>query len=92
MIIATSCFISLASGASAVGTPFIAAIIIVCILNMLGGAGRVWMIIVAIMAAVSTQNSIIGCVSEICCGMAKIELLPAVFQKKISMEHHILLS
>lgn len=60
--------------------------------NMLGGAGRVWMIIVAIMAAVSTQNSIIGCVSEICCGMAKIELLPAVFQKKISMEHHILLS
>lgn len=50
--------------------------------NMLGGAGRVWMIIVAIMAAVSTQNSIIGCVSEICCGMAKIELLPAVFQKK----------
>lgn len=50
--------------------------------NMLGEFGRVWMIIVAILAAVSTQNSIIGCVSEICCGMAKIELLPAVFRKK----------
>lgn len=50
--------------------------------NMLGSGGRVWMMIVAVMAAVSTQNSIIGCVSEICCGMAKIELLPAAFQKK----------
>ncbi len=50
--------------------------------NMLGDFGRYWIIVVAILAAVSTQNSIIGCVSEICCGMAKIELLPAVFQKK----------
>lgn len=50
--------------------------------NMLGNFGRYWIIIVAIFAAVSTQNAIIGCVSEICCGMAKIELLPAVFQKK----------
>lgn len=50
--------------------------------NMLGSVGRYWIIIVAIFAAVSTQNSIICCVSEICCGMAKINLLPAVFQKK----------
>ena len=50
--------------------------------NMLGGIGRVWIIIVAILAAVSTQNSIIGCVAEICCGMAKIGLLPALFQRK----------
>lgn len=50
--------------------------------NMLGSIGRYWIIIVAIFAAVSTQNSIIGCVSEICCGMAKSQLLPAVFQKK----------
>lgn len=50
--------------------------------NMLGGLGRVWIIIVAILAAVSTQNSIIGCVAEICCGMAKIGLLPALFQRK----------
>ena len=35
MLIATSCFISSASGASAVGTPFIIAIIIACIANMM---------------------------------------------------------
>lgn len=50
--------------------------------NLLGTFGRYFMIIVAVFAAVSTQNSIIGCVSEICCGMAKINLLPAIFQKK----------
>ena len=50
--------------------------------NMLGDIGRVWIIIVAILAAVSTQNSIIGCGAEICCGMAKIGLLPALFQRK----------
>lgn len=50
--------------------------------NLLGSFGRFWMIAVAIFAAVSTQNSIIGCVSEICCGMAKSNLLPSVFQKK----------
>lgn len=50
--------------------------------NMLGNVGRYWIIVVAIFAAVSTQNSIIGCVAEICCGMSKIGLLPAIFQKK----------
>ena len=50
--------------------------------NMLGTVGHYWMIPVAIFAAVSTQNAIIGCVSEVCCGMAKIGLLPAIFQKK----------
>lgn len=50
--------------------------------NMLGNVGRYWIIIVAIFAAVSTQNSIICSVSEICYGMAKIGLLPAIFQKK----------
>lgn len=50
--------------------------------NMLGEPGYWWMIVVAIMAAVSTQNSIICSVSEICCGMAKIGLLPAIFQRK----------
>lgn len=49
---------------------------------MLGKWGRYWMIVVAILAAVSTQNSIICSVSEICCGMAKMNLLPAFFQKK----------
>ncbi len=50
--------------------------------NMMGKWGRYWMIAVAIFAAVSTQNSIICSVSEICCGMAKMNLLPAFFQKK----------
>ncbi len=49
---------------------------------MLGKWGRYWMIAVAIFAAVSTQNSIICSVSEICCGMAKMDLLPSFFQKK----------
>lgn len=49
---------------------------------MLGKLGRYWMILVAIFAAVSTQNSIICSVSEICCGMAKMNLLPEFFQKK----------
>ena len=35
MLIATSCFISSASGASAVGTPFVIAIVIACIANMM---------------------------------------------------------
>ena len=50
--------------------------------NMLGKVGKYWIIAVALFAAVSTQNAIIGCVSEICCGMAKSNLLPAIFQKK----------
>ncbi len=50
--------------------------------NMLGKVGKYWIIAVALFAAVSTQNPIIGCVSEICCGMAKSNLLPAIFQKK----------
>lgn len=49
---------------------------------MLGKVGKYWIIAVALFAAVSTQNAIIGCVSEICCGMAKSNLLPAIFQKK----------
>lgn len=38
MIIATSCFIPLASGASSVGITFIPAIILVCAINMLAAA------------------------------------------------------
>mgnify|MGYP000538495484 FL=1 len=35
MLVATSCFISLASGTSMVGTPFIIAIVTACLLNMI---------------------------------------------------------
>lgn len=44
---------------------------------ILGKPGRYWMIVVGLLAAISTQNSIICSVSEICCGMAKSGLLPA---------------
>lgn len=50
--------------------------------SVLGDFGRLWMIFIAIFAAVSTQNAIICSVSEICCGMAKMRLLPDIFQKK----------
>lgn len=50
--------------------------------SVLGPFGRYWMIFAALLAAISTQNSIIGSVAEVCCGMAKIGLLPAVFQRK----------
>ena len=50
--------------------------------NLLGTPGQLWMTVAALFAAVSTQNSIICSVAEICCGMAKIRLLPAIFQKK----------
>lgn len=55
---------------------------VILAISLLGRFGRYWIIAVAIFAAVSTQNSIICSVSEICCGMAKINLLPAIFQKK----------
>ncbi len=51
-------------------------------MNKIGPFGRYWMIFAALLAAISTQNSIIGSVAEVCCGMAKIGLLPAVFQRK----------
>lgn len=50
--------------------------------SLLGGAGSIWMIIVSIFAVVSTVNSLISSLSYICAGMAKINLLPSVFQKR----------
>jgi len=43
--------------------------------------GFYWMIAIALFAAVGTYNAIIFAVGEICAGMAKIKLLPAVFAK-----------
>lgn len=50
-------------------------------MNVLGNFGKGWMGIVAILAAVSTQNSVINGLSKICLGMSKMNLLPEVFQK-----------
>lgn len=49
---------------------------------LLGKIGSLWMILVSIFAVVSTVNSVISSLSYICAGMAKINLLPAVFQKR----------
>lgn len=50
--------------------------------SLLGNAGVIWMALVSIFAVVSTVNSVISSLSYICAGMAKINLLPAVFGKK----------
>lgn len=50
--------------------------------NMLGSAGSVWMIVVSIFAVVSTVNSVMSSLPYICAGMAKIGLLPAIFEKR----------
>lgn len=49
---------------------------------ILGKAGSIWMILVSIFAVVSTVNSVISSLSYICAGMAKINMLPFIFQKR----------
>ncbi len=49
---------------------------------LLGKFGALWMILVSIFAVVSTVNSVISSLSYICAGMAKINMLPSVFQKR----------
>ncbi|HAU84666.1 MAG TPA: amino acid permease [Lachnospiraceae bacterium] len=50
--------------------------------SLLGRIGALWMILVSIFAVISTVNSVLSSLSYICAGMAKINLLPAVFQKR----------
>lgn len=49
---------------------------------LLGYAGSLWMILVSILAVISTVNSAISFFSYMCAGMAKINLMPSVFLKK----------
>lgn len=49
---------------------------------LLGRLGSLWMILVSVFAAVSTVNSVISSLSYICAGMAKINMLPSIFQKR----------
>lgn len=49
--------------------------------NLFGKVGVIWMGIVATLAAISTLNSVINSLSHICVGMAKINMLPSIFQK-----------
>ena len=49
--------------------------------NLLGKAGRIWMTIVSVLAVVSSQNSTVNGLSEICQGMAKMNMMPRIFAK-----------
>ena len=52
--------------------------------QVLGQGGIIWMGIVAILAAISTVNVVIGGVARIMEGMAQMGLVPAVFAKRNS--------
>ncbi len=49
---------------------------------LLGKAGTVWMSVVSMLAVISTLNTAMFGVSQLCAGMAKIGLLPAAFLRK----------
>lgn len=49
--------------------------------NLFGMIGRIWVSLVSILAAVSTQNSVLNAISHICMGMSKAKLLPKFFGK-----------
>lgn len=49
--------------------------------NLLGTPGKVWMVFVAALACVSTQNSTINGLASICQGMAKMNMMPQIFGK-----------
>lgn len=49
--------------------------------NLLGGAGKTWMAFVAALAVISTQNSGVSGLSNICQGMAKMNMMPQFFAK-----------
>ncbi len=47
-----------------------------------GKVGTVWMTIISLLAVISTINTALFSISQICYGMSKINLLPTVFMKK----------
>lgn len=49
--------------------------------RLFGTVGRVWIGMISILAAISTQNSVINSIPRICMGMAKTNLLPQFFGK-----------
>ena len=51
---------------------------------LLGPMGRYWMLIITLLAAISSVNTIMGSLAYILMGMSKIGLLPEFFQKKNS--------
>lgn len=49
---------------------------------LLGKAGTIWMTLVSLLAVISTLNTAMFGISQLCYGMAKIDLLPAFLMKK----------
>ena len=49
---------------------------------LLGKAGTAWMTVVSLLAVVSTVNTAMFGVSQLCFGMAKIDLLPKLFMRR----------
>ncbi len=47
-----------------------------------GKVGTIWMTVVSLLAVISTLNTALFSISQICSGMAKIKLLPDVFQRR----------
>lgn len=50
-------------------------------ISLLGNVGKAWVGLVTVLAAISTQNSVINSITKICYGMAKMNMLPSIFQK-----------
>ncbi len=48
---------------------------------LLGKVGTVWMTIVSLLAVISSINTILYSLSQICSGMSKINLLPSIFMR-----------
>ena len=48
---------------------------------LLGDFGTYWMALVSVLAVTSSVNTVISSLGYLCLGMAKIELLPSVFEK-----------
>ncbi|MCR5692005.1 MAG: APC family permease [Eubacterium sp.] len=48
---------------------------------LLGPLGKYWMLLITLLAAVSSVNTVMGSLAYILMGMAKINLLPQIFQK-----------
>lgn len=49
--------------------------------RLFGKVGKVWIGMISILAAISTQNSVINSIPRICMGMSKTNLLPQFFGK-----------
>ena len=50
-------------------------------MNLLGTPGKMWMTLVAALAVISTQNSSVQGLANICQGMAKMNMMPQIFAK-----------